>query len=65
MRLAALVVYDGTCFKGFQRQAPERGRTVQGHLEAALARLTGAAISVEGAGRTDSGVHASGQVITF
>lgn len=65
MRLAALVVYDGTCFKGFQRQAPERGRTVQGHLEAALARLTGAATPVDGAGRTDSGVHASGQVITF
>lgn len=65
MRLAALVAYDGTDFKGFQRQAPERGRTVQGCLEAALARLTGVAIPVEGAGRTDSGVHASGQVITF
>ncbi len=65
MRLAALVVYDGTDFKGFQRQAAERGRTVQGCLEAALARLTGVAIPVEGAGRTDSGVHASGQVITF
>jgi tRNA pseudouridine38-40 synthase len=65
MRLAALVAYDGTCFKGFQRQAPERGRTVQGHLEDALARLTGVATPVEGAGRTDSGVHASGQVITF
>jgi tRNA pseudouridine38-40 synthase len=65
MRLAALVAYDGTDFKGFQRQAPERGRTVQGCLEAALVRLTGVAIPVEGAGRTDSGVHASGQVITF
>jgi tRNA pseudouridine38-40 synthase len=65
MRLAALVAYDGTCFKGFQRQAPERGRTVQGHLEDALAQLTGVATPVEGAGRTDSGVHASGQVITF
>jgi tRNA pseudouridine38-40 synthase len=65
MRLAALVAYDGTDFKGFQRQAAERGRTVQGCLEAALARLTGVAVPVEGAGRTDSGVHASGQVITF
>jgi tRNA pseudouridine38-40 synthase len=65
MRLAALVAYDGTDFKGFQRQAPQRGRTVQGQLEDALARLTGVATPVEGAGRTDSGVHASGQVITF
>ena len=65
MRLAALVAYDGTGFKGFQRQAPGRGRTAQGELEAALLRLTGEAILVEGAGRTDSGVHASGQVITF
>lgn len=65
MRLAALVAYDGTSFKGFQRQAPGRGRTAQGELEAALLRLTGEAILVEGAGRTDSGVHASGQVITF
>jgi tRNA pseudouridine38-40 synthase len=65
MRLAALVAYDGTDFKGFQRQAPGHGRTAQGELEAALLRLTGEAIAVEGAGRTDSGVHASGQVITF
>ena len=65
MRLAALVAYDGTDFKGFQRQAPGRGRTAQGELEVALLRLTGEAIAVEGAGRTDSGVHASGQVITF
>ncbi|HEY7343256.1 MAG TPA: tRNA pseudouridine(38-40) synthase TruA [Ktedonobacterales bacterium] len=65
MRLAALVAYDGTDFKGFQRQAAERGRTVQGCLEAALARLTGVAVPIEGAGRTDSGVHANGQVITF
>jgi tRNA pseudouridine38-40 synthase len=65
MRLAALVAYDGTDFKGFQRQALGRGRTAQGELEAALLRLTGEAITVEGAGRTDSGVHASGQVITF
>jgi tRNA pseudouridine38-40 synthase len=65
MRLAALVAYDGTYFKGFQRQASDRGRTVQGQLEDALALLTGARTLVEGAGRTDSGVHASGQVITF
>ena len=65
MRLAALVEYDGTRFKGFQRQPPTRGATVQGEIEAALQRLTGAAVTIEGAGRTDSGVHARGQVMSF
>lgn len=65
MNLAALVEYDGTDFVGFQRQAADKGRTVQGAIEAALARIAGEAIRIEAAGRTDSGVHATGQVINF
>jgi tRNA pseudouridine38-40 synthase len=62
---AALVEYDGTRFAGFQRQAAEKGPTVQGAIEAALERIAGEAIGIEAAGRTDSGVHATGQVINF
>jgi tRNA pseudouridine38-40 synthase len=65
VKLAALVAYDGTRFAGFQRQAADKGPTVQGTLEAALQRVVGEAVAVEAAGRTDSGVHATGQVISF
>ncbi len=61
LRVAALVAYDGTDFAGFQRQASDR--TVQGALEAGLAALYGQPIGLRGAGRTDAGVHARGQVI--
>jgi tRNA pseudouridine38-40 synthase len=65
VNLAALIEYDGTRFAGYQRQPADRGPTVQGALEAALARVAGETVAVEAAGRTDSGVHASGQVINF
>ena len=58
--LRLLIEYDGTGYAGFQRQA---GRpTIQGELEQALARLLEEPVRVVGAGRTDAGVHATGQV---
>ncbi len=62
---AALVAYDGTAFQGFQRQSADKGRTVQGVIEQAIERVTGEVVSIVGAGRTDAGAHASGQVIGF
>ena len=64
MRYAARVEYDGTDFAGFQVQPG--ARTVQGELEAALARISGGSrVRVVAAGRTDAGVHATDQVIAF
>jgi len=62
VRVAFTVAYDGTRYQGFQVQ--RTGPTVQGELEAALHRLTGETGRVIGAGRTDAGVHAAGQVAT-
>jgi tRNA pseudouridine38-40 synthase len=58
--LKIVVAYDGAPYVGWQRQA--HGVSIQGLLEAALARLDGAPVTVVGAGRTDAGVHALGQV---
>jgi tRNA pseudouridine38-40 synthase len=55
-----LIAYDGTGLAGWQRQP--RGVSVQGLLEDALAPIAGGAVTVNGAGRTDAGVHAIGQV---
>jgi tRNA pseudouridine38-40 synthase len=63
MKIALLVAYDGTDFHGFARQ--KSARTVQGSLEEKLSLLLRAPIETVGAGRTDAGVHASGQVVSF
>lgn len=55
--------YDGTDFAGWQRQ--DNARSVQGELEAALAEIHGHPVPTIGAGRTDAGVHAMGQVANF
>ncbi|MCU0512382.1 MAG: tRNA pseudouridine(38-40) synthase TruA [Anaerolineae bacterium] len=62
-RYRAVVAYDGTNYAGFQKQG--RRPTIQLVLEDTLARLCGQPIALSGAGRTDAGVHASGQVIAF
>jgi tRNA pseudouridine38-40 synthase len=54
--------YDGTAYVGWQRQPS--GVSIQGLIEAALGRLDGAPVAVIGAGRTDAGVHALGQVVS-
>jgi len=65
MKLACGIEYDGTDYHGFQRQAHDHGSTIQGTLEEAIERISGKMSVVFGAGRTDAGVHASGQVIHF
>jgi len=58
------IEYDGTNYHGFQRQTADLP-TIQQVLEATLAKLTQHPVTVIGAGRTDAGVHAKGQVINF
>jgi len=65
-RYQVIIAYDGTEFYGFQRQADSvETRTVQGAIEAALRQIGWQEHSIQAAGRTDTGVHASGQVIAF
>lgn len=60
----AVLAYDGTRYAGFQRQAGSTP-TIQSAVETAITAVTKQAVTVIGAGRTDTGVHASGQVIAF
>jgi tRNA pseudouridine38-40 synthase len=62
-RFKAILAYDGTAFQGFQRQV--NARTVQAAVEEALTHLGWQEASILAAGRTDAGVHALGQVISF
>jgi tRNA pseudouridine38-40 synthase len=63
-RVRLILEYDGTDFAGFQLQGKGE-RTVQSELESALSQISGGQIRVSGAGRTDAGVHALGQVAHF
>jgi len=64
MRFRATVAYDGTSYQGWQRQR-EGVPTVQAAVEQALRTIANRPVGVQAAGRTDSGVHATGQVIAF
>jgi tRNA pseudouridine38-40 synthase len=61
---AALIAYDGTEYHGFQRQVEDQP-TIQSAIENVLSQLARQPVTLLGSGRTDSGVHAVGQVITF
>ncbi len=58
-----VIEYDGSAYAGWQYQ-PDL-RTIQGELETAILKLTGEKVTLYGAGRTDAGVHARGQVANF
>ena len=56
--------YDGTRYQGWQRQV-STDNTIQGKLEALFSKMCGTSVEIQGAGRTDAGVHAYGQVANF
>lgn len=62
-RIALIIQYLGTAFHGWQRQ-PDQD-SIQGSIEQAIASVVGYPVTIHGAGRTDSGVHAAGQVAHF
>lgn len=57
------IAFDGTGYCGWQRQ--QHGATIQGEIEDRLMKMTGEAVALHGAGRTDAGVHADGMVANF
>ena len=59
-----ILCYDGTRYRGWQRQG-NTSDTIQAKLEALLSRLLGRPVEVHGSGRTDAGVHAAGQAVSF
>lgn len=61
--LMLLLAFDGTAFAGWQRQ--KDAPTIQGEIEQQLTRMTGSAVTLHGAGRTDAGVHALGMTASF
>ena len=63
-KIRLLLSYEGSRFKGWQKQ-PHTSETVQGHLEKALSQIYSQPLSVIGAGRTDTGVHALAQTAHF
>jgi tRNA pseudouridine38-40 synthase len=63
VRLALIIEYDGSCYKGFQYQ--KNHPSIQEEIETAIQKLTSQNVKISGAGRTDAGVHALGQVIAF
>ena len=64
MRLKLLLAYVGTRYSGWQiQEKPSPPPTIQGELEAALRTICGHNVRAHGSGRTDSGVHAHGQVV--
>lgn len=63
MKLALVIEYEGTQYSGFQYQ--DNAPSIQEELEKAITKLTGEELRVAGAGRTDAGVHAEGQVVAF
>ena len=63
MRYKLLIEYDGTNYSGWQRQ--EKSPSIQAHIEQAIEKFCGKKVTLNGAGRTDAGVHASEQVAHF
>lgn len=64
MNYKAVLQYDGTRYRGWQTQG-NTDNTIQGKLETLLTKMAGEPVEVNGSGRTDAGVHAAGQVISF